>query len=122
MSPPDDLPPTPPGAMDAEDNNTVDAGTTQGTQGDADTDVPKAMPPLRPRNRGNRRKKEQGPSNQKHILNFDKDADYEKDRPVWKHGSTYPRDTINVPDIAFHLTPEANAPMVCCLTQWDSSH
>ncbi len=91
-SPPDDLPPTPPGAMDAEDDN---------------TDGPEVMPPPRACNRGTRRKKRQGPGNQKHIVNFDKDDDYEKDHPMWKHGSTFLRDTIQVPDIAFQPDPRS---------------
>ncbi len=84
----DELPPhTPPAAVDTRDNN---AG---------------AVVQPRPRNRGSRRKKKQGPGNQKHIVNFDGDDDYKIDRPVWKHGSTYPKDTIQVPDIEFQPEP-----------------
>ncbi len=104
---PDDLPPTPPAAIDTEDDNAADAGTVQGAQGDADTDIPQTMPPRRPRNRGNMRKKEQGPSNQKYIVNFAKDANFEKDCPVWKHSSSYPRNTVTVPDIAFQPDPRS---------------
>ncbi len=84
--PPEDLPQSPPGTMDALDNN---------------IELPKVMPPPRRRNRGTRWRKEQGPGNQKHIVNFDRDDDYEKDCPMWKQGSTFPKDTIHVPDIAF---------------------
>ncbi len=72
--------------MDAQDDN---AG------------VPRVAPHARPCNRGSRRKKEQGPGNQKHIVNFDRDEDYKNDRPVWKHGSSFSRDTVQVPDLEF---------------------
>ncbi len=90
MSPPDDLPPTPPTIVDAQDNN---AGVTR------------AAPRARPRNCGSRRKKEQGPGNQKHIVNFDRDEDYKNDHPMWKHGSSFPRDTVQVPDLEFKPEP-----------------
>ncbi len=84
---PDD--PTPPAGMDAQD-----AQDTPGPQRHA-----------RPRNRGSRRQKEHGPGNQKHIVNFDRDEDYRTDRPVWRHGFSFPRDTVQVPDHAFHPEP-----------------
>ncbi len=84
---PDDLPP--PAGVD-----TQDAQDNPGPQRHA-----------WPRNRGSRRKKEQGPGNQKHIVNFDRDEDYRTDCPVWKHGSSFPRDTVQVPDLAFHPEP-----------------
>ncbi len=59
----------------------------------------------RPHNCGSRRKKEHGPGNQKHTVNFDRDEDYRTDCPVWRHGSTFPRDTIQVPDLAFQPEP-----------------
>ncbi len=107
MSPPDDLPPTPPTGVDAQDDN---AG------------VPRAALHARPRNRGSQRKKEQGPGNQKHIVNFDRDEDYQHDHPVWKHSSSYPRDTVQVPDLEFKPEPPANDLTGCCSIQWDFSH
>ncbi len=88
--PPDDLPPTPPTTMDGQDAN---AGVP--------TMVPRAMPC----NRGTRRKKEQGPRNQKQIVNFAGDDDYQVDCPVWKHSSSFPRDTVQVPDLEFKPEP-----------------
>ena len=41
----------------------------------------------------------------KHIVNFDRDEDYQHDCPVWKHGSSYPRDTVQVPDLEFKPEP-----------------
>ena len=83
-------PPTPPTTMDGQDAN---AG------------VPTAVPRARPRNRGTQRKKEQGPGNQKQIVNFAGDDDYQVDRPMWKHGSSFPRDTVQVPDLKFQPEP-----------------
>ncbi len=90
MSPPWWPPPTPPAVMDGQDAN---AG------------VPTAAPRARLCNQGSRRKKEQGPGNQKHIVNFDGDEEYQIDCPVWKHGSSFPRDTIQVPDLKFKPEP-----------------
>ena len=73
---PDDLPP--PAGVDAQDAK----------------DTPGAQQRARPRNRGSRRRKEHGPGNQKHIVNFDRDEDYRTDRPVWRHGSTFPSNTV----------------------------
>ncbi len=84
---PDD--PPEPGIVDARDTE----------------DTPPAQRRARPRNRRSRHKKEQGPGNQKHIVNFDRDEDYRTDRPVWKHRSDFPRDTFQVPDIAFQPEP-----------------
>ena len=84
---PDDLPP--PTSVDAQDAE----------------DAPGVQRRARPRNRGSRRRKEHGPGNQKHIVNFDRDEDYRTDHPVWRHGSTFPRDTVQVPDLAFQPEP-----------------
>ncbi len=87
---PDDLPPTPLTSMDAQDDN---------------ADIPGPQRRARPCNRGSRRKKEQGPGNQKHIVNFDRDEDYRTDWPLWKDGSSFPRDTVQVPDLGFQPEP-----------------
>ncbi len=88
--PPDDLPPTPPAGVDAQDDN---------------ADIPGWQRHAQPHNRGSWRKKEQGPGNQKHIVNFDRDEDYRTDRPMWKDGSSFPRETIQVPDLEFKPEP-----------------
>ena len=85
----DEMPPTPPASVDAQDTQ----------------DNPGPQWRAWPCNRGSRRKKEQGPGNQKHIVNFDRDEDYRTDRPLWKHGSSFPRDTVQVPDLAFQPEP-----------------
>ncbi len=66
------------------------------------------LPPCRcPRNTGNRRYKEAGPSMQKLIKNF-VETDYPEDVGIWKPTATYPEDTVKQRDLVFTGSPASD--------------